>query len=157
MTQQHLIVHVIVWVIFQQCNCPGILSMLQNWLNCSLLFLGCRTQSTTHCHWLLSRLIFSYQKVHSCTRNLFLRLNQCVRRVIRIRDWSRCDRRIAPDRRHFFWRPSRLGYRRSSRCQIWPGRFTPPETSIPDSSIITSDLYKIGRGHETPRLSPKSP
>jgi hypothetical protein len=119
--------------------------------------LDCRTQSTIHGLSSLSRLIFSYQKVHSCIHNLFLRLNQCVRRVIWVRDWSRCDRRIAPDRRHFFWRPSRLGYRRSSPCQIRPGSFTPPETSILDSSIITSDLYKIGRGHETPRLSPRSP
>ncbi len=36
-------------------------------------------------------------------------------------------------------------------------KVSPPETSILDSSMIKSDLYKIGRGHETPRLSPKSP
>ena len=32
-----------------------------------------------------------------------------------------------------------------------------PETSILDSSTSKSDLYKIGRGHETPRPSPNSP
>ncbi len=32
-----------------------------------------------------------------------------------------------------------------------------PETSISNSSMIKSDLYNIGRGHETPRSSLKSP
>ena len=126
-------------------------------LECSLFFLDCRTQSTIHGLSSLSRLIFSHQKVNSCIHNLFLCLNKYVRRIVRVHDWSRCDWRIAPDGRHFFRRPSCLGYRRSSPCQIRPGSFTPPETTILDSSIITSDLYKIGRGHETPRLSPRSP
>ena len=59
-------------------------------------------QSTIHGLSSLSRLIFSYQKVHSCIHNLFLCLNQCVRRVTRVRDCSHCDWQIAPDRHHFF-------------------------------------------------------
>jgi hypothetical protein len=43
-----------------------------------------------------------------------------------------------------------------SPCQNTARGFS-PETSLLDSSTIKSDLYKIGCGHKTPRLSPKIP
>ena len=72
-------------------------------------------------------------------------------------DWSRCNQWIASDRRHIFFFDSHRAEAIAAKSMPNTAReVSLPETSISDLSMIKSNLYEIGRGHETLRLLPIS-
>ncbi len=123
--------------------------------NCSLFFFGCQLQSTTHCHWSLLRLNFSYLKViHASLTHSSAELMSSMRDLgIKIGRTAN-DGSSSIDVIFF------CHYAEAFATKFMPNmakKVFPSWDFLLDLSTFKSDLYKFGWGHETPRLSPTSP